>query len=165
MMPFLQDGQELGARKIKSYGVENLRSGDVVIISTKAYQKEFKNSIPKDELFLIKRLVLLGEGTVKCENGSVFVKVGNHGWKLYGKTGHATDKFGPYHLKKDEIFFLGDNYDHSTDSRYLEGKSRINRLYKVSDIWGVYAGKTFGEAMLNISSGTKPKMMKDDQKL
>lgn len=163
MQPFLQDKQIICTRKIKHPTVKDFEINDVVAISTKKYRKEFPGV--KDCPYIIKRLILAGEGIVKCENGLVFIKRPNRNWQLYGKTAYKNTNFGPYLLKEDDIFVLGDNFYSSIDSRFKEGRSKINRLYKVSDICAVYAGKNLGDAILNVASGVKPKMYKDSQEL
>ena len=163
MQPFLQDKQNIGTSRIKHPAVKDFEINDVVVISTKKYRKEFPGV--KDSPYIIKRLILAGEGIVKCENGSVFIKRPNRNWQLYGKTAFNDTNFGPYILKEDDIFVLGDNFYSSIDSRFKEGKSKINRLYKISDIYSVYAGKSLGDAIMNVTSGIKPKMYKDSQEL
>ena len=131
-----------------------------MIISNARYGKqlEAKGVNYKEHKHLIKRLVLAGEGRVKCIEGDVFVMFSNGTkWQFWGTVKHLDPhySFGPYTLAKDEVFFLGDNVLSSIDSRYKEGRSHLDCLYKIDDIEGVVVGTNYGNAVVNLISGVR----------
>jgi len=119
--------------------------GDVIIV----YVGDYQECQDVDDGYLIKRLIAKENDKVKCENGQIYVWYANAtGWArleedyaYYGK-GDAYETyydFAEYAVGKGEVFFLGDNRSSagsSMDSRYKEGKSHLNGLYKESDIVG-----------------------------
>lgn len=154
MRPSINDGDILFAQRASKYSLP-LRAGDIIVIDNKKYKNSIKNRKGKDgyHKYLIKRLVLIGGGSVKGENGNILVRFPNDNrWRFYATYSHIDPRysFGPYNLKSDEIFFLGDNLFHSCDSRYKEGRSNIDNLYKISDIHSVVVGKGLGEAIVNV---------------
>ena len=115
--------------------------GDVIVVDVRSYA-EFDGTGTQ---FLIKRLIAKGGDSVYCEDGQLYIRYQgtdeyvslgeNYAYYQYDK---AYYDFGVYELAEDEIFFLGDNRQGSSDSRYEEGFSRLeDRLYKSEDIYGV----------------------------
>ena len=114
------------------------KRGDVIVV----YVGEYPQFTDGTE-FLIKRLIAVEGDSVKCTDGQISIKYsGSNEWeKLYEPYAYYTDKedydFAEYQVKEGEVFFLGDNRNNSMDSRFKEGGSRLNCLYKADDIIGV----------------------------
>lgn len=117
------------------------KRGDVIIVDVRKY--DFSGNVD----FLIKRLVGIEGDTVSEENGQIYILSKEDkaaGVSVPVKWAEQPENV-VYHLGgftydvgEGEVFFLGDNTDRSTDSRYKEdGKSHLNCLYKASDICGV----------------------------
>lgn len=64
---------------------------------------------------IVKRIVGLPGESIYCENGKIFIndKVIEDSLELDDKT----ENFGPVTLEDNQYYVLGDNRDHSTDSR------------------------------------------------
>lgn len=64
---------------------------------------------------IVKRIVGLPGESIYCENGKIFIndKVIENSLELDDKT----ENFGPVTLEDNQYYVLGDNRDHSTDSR------------------------------------------------
>lgn len=134
MMNTLRDEDELLMR----YGSDAER-GDVIIVDVRKYSLR-SGSGEKIE-FLIKRLIATEGDTVYCKNSRVYLKKkGEEDFRLLDEpyAYRAADySFGVYEVGEGEIFFLGDNRTNSMDSRYKEGLSEIDGLYKRTDIYGI----------------------------
>lgn len=157
MVPSLKEGSNELILKCSNWDDEKkkalLESMDIIIVSTKDYQKDPKDprvKIPfasKDERY-IKRLVLIGGGYVKCDKGTIYVKdKKSQPWKFWGSVDHYAPyfHFSEYKVGSDEIFFVGDNLTHSSDSRFRENRSHLNCLYKIKDIEGVRVTDQLGD--------------------
>ena len=114
------------------------KRGDVIVVDVRGYAECGTTE------FLIKRLIATEGDKVKCEDGNLYVwYAGEEGYKLLEESyAYYTDKlsydFGEYEVGAGEIFFLGDNRNHSKDSRYNEYQgSNLKCLYKATDIHGV----------------------------
>ncbi len=114
--------------------------GDIIIVRVDGYT-EFQGTGTQ---FLIKRLIAKSGDRVRCTAGEVEIlyKGGSVWTKLDEPYAHYTqDKrlyaFDEYVVGEGEIFFLGDNRFNSADSRYKEHGSRLDRLYKETDVFGV----------------------------
>ena len=114
--------------------LNTIQEGDRVIASRLAYVKDdpqrydiviFK--YPDDEKqYYVKRIVGLPGETVEVVNGVVYVT------KTDGKTVQLDDSFvtketptgnyGPYTVPADSYFMMGDNRNHSEDSRFWQNK-------------------------------------------
>lgn len=134
----LQSGQWLLLDK----GIEAKR-GDIIVVDVSGYE-EFDYG-HGGTTHLIKRLIAVEGDKVRCTNGKLEIcnaetgyawqEVDESAYAYYSKASKCS--FGEYEVKAGEIFFLGDNRNGSMDSRYKEGASRLDRLYKAEDIYGV----------------------------
>ena len=150
MSKTLYSGEELLMRRVNEKN--KAERGDVIVVYVYDYP-EFKYepvSENRKTRYLIKRLIAIEGDKVRCEDGKVeicyagtdeFVYL-DEPYAYYGKNDafKKSYDFEEYTVQEGEVFFLGDNrsYDGSSvDSRYLEGHSRIDGLYKETDIYGV----------------------------
>lgn len=136
----LHDGEKLLMRYAKGNGAKR---GDVIVIYVGEYEecKEVKGQ------YLIKRLIATEGDKVRCDNGQIEIQyAGESEWKklnepyAYYANYRQDYDFEEYEVGEGEIFFLGDNrsgHGSSLDSRYKEGLSHLDKLYKVKDIYGV----------------------------
>lgn len=130
---------------------EELEYGSVIVLDIEHYfevqeynrkQKE-KNPAWQDTKFVIKRLIAKEGDRVRCRQGVVEVWYdGADGYQVLDEpyitpSIVGTYSFTEYVVGEGEIFFLGDNRNISMDSRYHEGQSHLNRLYKETDVCGV----------------------------
>lgn len=140
MQQTLKDGQTLLMRYAKGYKASR---GDVIVIYVGDYE-ECANVRGK---YLIKRLIAIEGDKVRCDNGQIEIcYAGETEWKklnepyaYYGNYRFEYD-FAEYEVGEGEIFFLGDNRSGkgtSVDSRFQEGMSHLDRLYKSENIYGV----------------------------
>ena len=115
------------------------KRGDVIVVYVGNYP-EFTDGTE----YLIKRLIAIEGDQVKCTDGQISIKyAGTQEWvDLYEPYAYYTNKanydFNTYTVDEGEVFFLGDNRNSSTDSRYNQPSgSRLDDLYKVEDIIGI----------------------------
>ena len=115
------------------------KRGDVIVVYVGNYP-EFTDGTQ----YLIKRLIAVEGDRVKCTDGQISIMYeGTDQWvDLYEPYAYYYNKstydFSEYVVDKGEVFFLGDNRQNSTDSRYREPSgSRLKDLYKAEDIIGV----------------------------
>ena len=133
----LYSGEQLLMRKTDGSDAER---GDVIVVYVGGYA-EFNDG--GDTQYLIKRLIAIEGDRVRCEDGAVEIcYAGTDVWETLDEpyayyTNSAEYDFAEYTVGEGEVFFLGDNRNHSQDSRYQEGFSRLDRLYKRSDIVGI----------------------------
>ncbi|MBQ9713750.1 MAG: signal peptidase I [Clostridia bacterium] len=142
---------------------EELERGDIIVVRVDhipEWQK--KNAIDKakgmeETHFIIKRLIALEGDKVRCIQGKMeicyagtwneemseeelpFVEL-NEPYAYYDEKEGGKDAPScsfEYTVGEDEIFFLGDNRNHSKDSRYVEEFSELDRLYKETDVESV----------------------------
>lgn len=131
----LMDKDEL----LMKYGPDAER-GDVIVLDVRSYGLTSAQ-------FLIKRLIATEGDALYCEKGVIHIRYAgaedfvelDEPYAYYDVLRGGPEKynFGLYEVGEGEIFFLGDNRHHSQDSRYKEGSSNIEGLYKAEDIYGV----------------------------
>ena len=126
---------------------DDLPYGSVIVLDIEHYPEvqQYNKAHPSSPTkYIIKRLIAKAGDVVRCKDGVVqvwysgerdFITL-DEPYALY-KDKSAYDFVEDYVVKEGEIFFLGDNRNISLDSRYKEGKSHLDRLYKESDIYGV----------------------------
>ena len=117
--------------------------GDIIVVDVRGYEEfDYGNG---GTTHLIKRLIAIEGDKVRCQKGKLEIcnaetdfqwqEVDESGYAYYERLNKCS--FDEYEVKAGEIFFLGDNRNNSVDSRYKEGASRLDRLYKTEDIYGV----------------------------
>ena len=150
MSETLSDKEELLMRRVD----ENYKAkrGDVIVVYVYDYPEFKYEPVPEKSKtrYLIKRLIAVAGDMVRCVDGQVeicyagtekFVPL-DEPYAYYGANDRYKDRydFDTYKVEEGEVFFLGDNRSYegsSVDSRYKEGLSRIQGLYKETDIYGV----------------------------
>lgn len=137
----LYDGEQLLMQKTDGSDAER---GDVIVVYVGDYAEfDEGNSTGEKTQFLIKRLIAVEGDRVRCTDGTVEIcYAGTDVWETIDEPyAYYTDKtsydFAEYTVGEGEVFFLGDNRNNSMDSRYQENFSRLDRLYKRSDIYGI----------------------------
>ncbi len=142
MAQTLYSGEQLLMKNTDGTDAER---GDVIVVYVGGY-KEFMGSNTE---YLIKRLIAVEGDKVRCSRGEIEIcYAGTDEWTrldepyaYYNNSslmgGKENYNFDEYVVGEGEVFFLGDNRNNSQDSRYKEGYSHLNRLYKRSDIVGI----------------------------
>ena len=138
MKQTLNDGDSLLMR----YVTEDYqpKRGDVIVVNVSGYE-ECKDV---ESGYIIKRLIAIEGDKVRCTQGKLEIKyAGSKSWTTLDETSYAYYEndvkldFEEYTVGENEIFFLGDNRRNSKDSRFEEGLSHLNGLYKEQDIYGI----------------------------
>lgn len=114
MYPTLKDKQRgFSSVLSKNFDIERF---DIVVVSAKGNENDH----------WVKRVIGMPNETIECRNDVIYINGKpleqsflDEEWiekekEIYGV---FTEDFGPYTLKEDEYFLLGDNRTHSTDSR------------------------------------------------
>lgn len=104
-----------------------LADKDILLVSKLAYEKGdperfdlvgfyYKYDI---HTMYIKRVIGLPGETVEIKNNTIYIDSEElkEYYGIYGEGQKRMEDYGPYTLKSDEYFVLGDNRDHSVDSR------------------------------------------------
>ena len=113
MYPTLKD-KERGFSSVisKSFDIERF---DIVVVNSKG-----------NDGYWVKRIIGMPNETIECKNDIIYINGKeldqtflDKDWVEQEKSiyGYFTEDFGPYTLKEDEYFLMGDNRTHSTDSR------------------------------------------------
>lgn len=122
MLPTLQSGDVV---MVNVYGTP--KYGDVIVISGEKENGDW----------LIKRVIALGGDTVKIEGGYVYLKkagetefnklsepyLGTQGTTIWDD-----ERASGYLIEEGQIFYLGDNRMHSSDSRFGYGTCGVSQV-------------------------------------
>lgn len=139
MYPTLKDRDIL----LMHYAGEAER-GDVIIVDVRQY--DFVGADRQPVSFLIKRLIGIEGDRIKEEEGKILISTaeerekGNYAYEPLESQPEGISyelKGFEYEVGEGEIFFLGDNTRNSIDSRYKQGASHLDGLYKKTDIYGM----------------------------
>ena len=191
----LQTGEYLLSMKVIHPEYE-LERGDIIVVGVSHYPEwqEHNREHPNGQThFIIKRLIGMEGDIVRCENGNMeicyagtwnelmnppeypFVPL-DEPYAYYdeekGGKNAACNTF-EYKVGEGEIFFLGDNRNHSADSRYLEGSAveNLDRLYKITDVtaivpnWALKRQKGLQKYLVDIPAKIKSFLLKPFRKL
>lgn len=155
----LYDGEYLLSYKV-IYPEHEVKRGDIIVVDV-SNMPEWEND-SQETAFIIKRLIALEGDIVRCTDGKLeicyagtwdetipqdrqelpFVEIAEpyayYDENYYDANGnrgkYAECNNFRYTVGEGEIFFLGDNRNHSNDSRYKQGYSALDRLYKMEDV-------------------------------
>ena len=172
-----------------------LKRGDVIVVGVghiPEWQEKNQSTTKNPTEFIIKRLIGLEGDIVRCTKGKMeicyagtweetmrpdeypFVAV-DEPYAYYDEREGGVDapcNTFEYTVGEGEIFFLGDNRNHSRDSRYLqEGYSELDRLYKIDDVtavvtdWALKHQKGLEKYLVKIPSKIKNFITKPFKKL
>lgn len=88
--------------------------GDIIV-----FQPSPKNSdvVKENNPLLVKRIVGVAGDTVEIQDGITYVNGSIYDEPWLAETPASLD-FGPYEVGEGEVFVMGDNRNHSVDSRY-----------------------------------------------
>ncbi len=111
MEPTLHDG-DVWLADTSEMTLASLQKGDIVIL------KDPEPEQGVDTPYIVKRIAGIAGDNIEIEYGKLYV---NGYFKNYG-TRYPND-FGPYTVKDNSIFLLGDNGPVSKDSRYFREPS------------------------------------------
>lgn len=126
--------------------VPTLQSEDVLVVNRKSDVERGSIIVIEGEKFdgggsvwLIKRAIAFGGDTVHIDNGKVYVN-GSAIDEPYlpDTTFTKPNDWQEYTLKEDEIFYLGDNRNFSSDSRYAPyGPCNQSQVVGVVEEWSL----------------------------
>lgn len=101
MYPTLKDGEYCLSQKYYDY--LEIERGNIVVV------KENEN------YYIVKRVIGLPGETIRCENGTIYI----NDLELNDYTDAYTEDFKSITLGENEYFIMGDNRQHSKDSRHI----------------------------------------------
>lgn len=190
----LQTGEYLLAMKVIHPEYE-LQRGDIIVVGVSHYPewKEHNKEHVGQTHFIIKRLIGMEGDIVRCTEGNMEICYAGTWDELMNPEDYpfvALDEPYAYYDEKEggkkaacntfeytvgegEIFFLGDNRNHSADSRYLEGAAveNLDRLYKITDVtaivpdWALKRQKGLQKCLVDIPAKIKNFLLKPFRKL
>ena len=114
MYPTLKN-KERGFTSVISKNFE-IERFDIVVVNAKGNNDDH----------WVKRVIGMPNETIECRNDVIYINGKELAQSFLDKNwmeeekkvyGHFTENFGPYTLKENEYFLMGDNRTHSTDSR------------------------------------------------
>lgn len=112
MLPSFENGEYLLTNKI-NYRINEPKRGEVIVFKA-----------PRDENYdYIKRIIALPGETVSIKNSQLYINKELFDESVYlpksfkSRAGRFLNENRQYTLKNNEFFVLGDNRDHSSDSR------------------------------------------------
>lgn len=132
MQPTLHTGQRLVMEKVSILFTGDYSRNDVVIIRADENQKA-----------IIKRVVATAGDTVTIQHGILFVQ--NEELEVIATIDLGTDGItAPMKILPDHIYVLGDNLQHSNDSR-AAGMGQVHESHVLGKAaWSYYPLDTFG---------------------
>lgn len=191
----LRSGEYLLSTEV-IYPEHEVERGDIIVVRVSdipEWQRENAGRPQAQQThFLIKRLIAMEGDIVRCVNGEMeicyagtwnewmdpavypFVEL-DEPYAYYDEA--VGGKSAPcntfeYTVGEGEIFFLGDNRNHSKDSRYLQdGYSQLDRLYQITDItatvsdWAVSHRKGLQKWLVDVPAKIKNILTKPFKKL
>ncbi|MFP5527821.1 signal peptidase I [Peptococcus simiae] len=111
MIPTLGLNNQVVVTKL-SYKMHEPERGDIVVFKYPVNEKE-----GLEEMDYVKRLIGLPGERVEVKNNTVFID-GKPLEEPYVAADTNMPDFGPVQVPEDEYFMMGDNRNHSSDSRY-----------------------------------------------
>lgn len=154
MEPNFHNGQYLLVDKI-SYRMHDIKRGDVIVF----------HPPNRPSLNYIKRVIALPGDKIEIKNGQIFVN--NVALdEPYIRDGQTTVRYSPVAnlsqvLGKDEYFVLGDNRDHSSDSREIGSIPKENIIGRAWLV--VFPVQNFGLVFNPQYAGLEPAAQAADQ--
>lgn len=115
MMPTLTDGQNLFGSTIANY-----KRGDIVIIKL-------------EETTLVKRIIGLPGETIESKNGNIYINnvLLEEDYIEESRNQVSSQNEWKVELDDNEYFCMGDNRDHSADSRYFGAFTKEQLIQKI----------------------------------
>lgn len=121
MYPTLKDGNVISC----TTDTTSIQRGDIVVIKTGFHK------------LIIKRVIALPGETIEIKNGITYVNgicYEEFEFEKIEDAGILADK--PLTLSGDEFFVMGDNRNHSSDSRKMGAIKQENIIYKKQEVEG-----------------------------
>lgn len=93
-----------------------LQRGDIIVFQPTALNTD-TGKVEDSRIPLVKRIAGMPGDTIEIKAGIVYLNGAPYNEEWLAETPEELD-FGPYHVPEDSFFVLGDNRNHSIDSRY-----------------------------------------------